>query len=248
LTRTDAQQKQEPLPFWLVMYHSTRDGILAAKDPQILLGYLASFLARSDSLSITLYVPLWVYKYYVEQGLCPDIPGAEAKYFCREAYVKASILSGVTQVFALVGAPVFGYLLDKWNRYLVVFLASLLAGLGYFFFSFQSNPLAGINYIFLFLIGFGEIGLVVSSVTLITNSSIPNHARGSIAGIASFFGAAGILVSSKVGGLLFDWYSGGPFLYLGLVHFVMLGTFMIYFLWIKRQSVRSFFVPSHVAM
>jgi MFS family permease len=92
---------------------SFKKGIFAAKDTKILLGYFSSFLARSDSVSITLFIPLWIYKYYLENDLCgatfalddPDI-----KTVCHEAYLRSSVLSGVTQVFALIGAPFFGIL------------------------------------------------------------------------------------------------------------------------------------------
>jgi hypothetical protein len=97
----------ESKSFLSQLYQSTKTGLREANNPEILLGYIASFLARSDSISITLYLPLWIYKFYIEKGLCVDIPGDE-KNSCHDAYTKASIFGGVAQVFALVGAPVFG--------------------------------------------------------------------------------------------------------------------------------------------
>ena len=88
-----------------------KEGLLAAKNPNIFLGYAGNFLARSDSVSITLFLPLWVYRFYLDNNLCGifDINDPnQGKESCRDAYVRASILSGVTQVFALVGAPIFG--------------------------------------------------------------------------------------------------------------------------------------------
>ena len=88
-----------------------KQGFLAAKNPNIFLGYAGNFLARSDSVSITLFLPLWVYRFYLDNNLCGNFdisdPGL-GKESCRDAYIRASILSGVTQVFALVGAPIFG--------------------------------------------------------------------------------------------------------------------------------------------
>jgi MFS family permease len=221
----------ESKPFLSQLCQSAKTGVLQAKNPEILLGYLASFLARSDSISITLYLPLWIYKYYIEQGFCYDIPGDE-KNSCNDAYIKASIFSGVAQVFALIGAPVFGILLDRINRSVVVYLASTIAAIGYILLGF-SSPIASINFLYLFLIGFGEIGLIVSSVALVTQNSIPRHARGAVSGISSFMGALGILVSSKVGGILFDWFSGAPFLFLGLLHVIFLLCFGLSYLFLK---------------
>lgn len=92
---------------------SLKKGILAAKDTKILLGYFSSFLARSDSVSITLFIPLWIYKYYLENNLCGTtfaLDDTDIKNTCHEAYIRSSVLSGVTQVFALIGAPIFGIL------------------------------------------------------------------------------------------------------------------------------------------
>ena len=67
--------------------------------------------------------------------------------------------------------------------------------------------------------------MIVTSLGLVTHSSVPQHCRGSVAGFASLFGAAGILVCSKLGGFLFDyWYSGGAFMLLAIIHFVFIGV------------------------
>ncbi|KAI8851251.1 hypothetical protein BC829DRAFT_387675 [Chytridium lagenaria] len=90
------------------------EGIKAAKNPRILLGYVGASLARGGTVIITLFLPLWVYKSYIDSGLCqapsPDDP--DIKDICRAAYLRASTLSGVTQTFALIGAPFFGFLGD----------------------------------------------------------------------------------------------------------------------------------------
>jgi MFS family permease len=86
------------------------------------------------------------------------------------------------------------------------------------------------NFLYLFFIGFGEIGLIVTSLGLVTHSSIPQDSRGAVAGIASFFGALGIMFCTRFGGYLFDWWSGAPFFLLGSIHalFLILGLFTIF--------------------
>ena len=60
---------------------------------------------------LTIFIPLWVYKYYIMIGECSGDPlDSEIKENCRDAYIKASILSGIAQTFALIFAPVVGYL------------------------------------------------------------------------------------------------------------------------------------------
>ena len=112
----------------------------------------------------------------------------------------------------------------------MVLIASILAAVGYLLLSLSQSPNSNLNFLYLFLIGFGEIGLIVSSLGLVTHSSVPSHYRGSVAGFASFFGAAGILVCSKLGGYLFDnWYSGGAFMLLAIIHlvFIILGFIVV---------------------
>ncbi|KAJ3209627.1 hypothetical protein HDU67_006034 [Dinochytrium kinnereticum] len=86
------------------------EGVMAARNPRILLGYIGASLARGDTVIITIFLPLWVYKSYIDSGRCeapsPDTP--EIRDICRAAYLRASTLSGVTQTFALIGAPFFG--------------------------------------------------------------------------------------------------------------------------------------------
>jgi MFS family permease len=218
---------------WRRISNSIVGCISAAKDPKIILGSCGNLLARSDSVSITLFLPLWVYKYYLDNNLCQigDLNSPDFNTICRNAYVRASVLSGVTQVFALVGAPLFGYFADKFYRPIVVLFAALSAGTGYLLLAFTSNIQSNIVFAYLFLIGFGEIGLIVTSLGLVTHSSVPEHARGSVAGLASFCGALGILISSKVGGYLFDvWFLGGAFALLGMLHllFLVVGTLAVF--------------------
>lgn len=71
------------------------DGLLAIRDPRVLLGYIGGFLARGDTIIITLFLPLWVYKFYIDKGLCEGGGGhhvPDIKLKCHEAYILASKL------------------------------------------------------------------------------------------------------------------------------------------------------------
>ena len=57
-----------------------KNGFTAAvHNPNILVGYLSAFLARGDTIIITLFLPLWVYKSFIDSGKCsvPDPVSAE---------------------------------------------------------------------------------------------------------------------------------------------------------------------------
>jgi MFS family permease len=117
------------------------------KDKKVRLGFATSFFARSDSVAITVFVPLWVIVYYLSLPDAPKIDpkSDDIKDSYRDAYVRASILSGVTQVFALICAPLFGLLLDKLDKALCVFFAAVMAGTGYLLLAF-ADPTLGVTF------------------------------------------------------------------------------------------------------
>jgi MFS family permease len=73
-----------------------------------------------------------VYASYISSGKCleADPAAPEIKNTCHEAYVAASILSGVAQTAALVGSPFAGYLSDKVYRPCTVFISTIIGGIG----------------------------------------------------------------------------------------------------------------------
>ncbi|KND00412.1 uncharacterized protein SPPG_04735 [Spizellomyces punctatus DAOM BR117] len=199
------------------------EGILASKDPRILLGYAGSFLARGDTIILTLFLPLWIYKYYIESGLCPnqDVDNPDVKENCREAYRQASILAGIAQTFALIGAPLFGWLSDRCYRPLPLLGAGCIGLASYLSTFLSTNPTSSGMYVAMCVIGFAEIGMVVGSLSLVTAAYVPRQIRGSVAGVSSFFGAVGILINTRLGGYLFDqWTSGAPFFIMFVSHVV----------------------------
>ncbi|KAJ3128988.1 hypothetical protein HK098_002839 [Nowakowskiella sp. JEL0407] len=220
-TTGSSQSLPKRRPVWVVAL----EGIKAARDPVILVGYIGGFLARADSVLVTTFIPLWVYKFYISRGLCsarnpsePDI--AET---CRQAYVLSSTLSGVCQTMTLVGAPFFGILGDKVYRPLSVFIASLFGFIGYIMIYSIDDPTSKIMYLAVSLVGIGEIGLIVGSLSLVTAKYVPADIRGSVAGVYSTFGAVGILITSKLGGSLFDsWVETAPFFLMFIARVVAL--------------------------
>ncbi|KAJ3192307.1 hypothetical protein HK101_006759 [Irineochytrium annulatum] len=206
-------------------FELAKEGVLAARDTRILLGYMGAFLARGDTVILTLFIPLWVYKSYIDAGLCdapsPDAP--DVKDVCRNAYIRASALSGIAQTFALIGAPFFGWLGDRFYGPFSTIISAFIGFVSYGV-MFLIDPLGTPVWITVCFVGLAEIGMVVGSLALVTSSArVPRSIRGSVAGVSSACGALGILISSKVGGVLFDsWREGAPFFILAIGHFVTL--------------------------
>ncbi|KAJ3181742.1 hypothetical protein HDU87_000760 [Geranomyces variabilis] len=220
-----------------------KEGAQAGRDLRVLLGYAGSFLARGDTIILTLFLPLWVYRHYLDSGLC-QAPGGvddpDIKTHCREAYLKASVLSGVGQTFALVGAPLFGLAMDRFYRPFPILFAGLLGGVSYTLVFAQSTPSASIMFLYICLIGLAEIGLVVGSLSLVTASYVPVHVRGSVAGVSSLAGALGILINTKLGGTLFDsWVPTAPFFIMALGHavFCVLAAVVVAVDFVKAKAI-----------
>jgi MFS family permease len=233
---------------------------------------------------------------------------------CRRSYVLASgqllravltvqisnptlELTGVSQLVALLCAPLFGYLSDRYRRFNIPLLVSSLVGvLGYVGFALLKSPEpsnkngnGGSPFVFFLaaMIGISQIGAIVCSLGLLgrgvlgerggyimssqldaqsTNVGEPphsynygsvenlshshgapehsvvdedqtresatllnkpptkshSHLKGSIAGVYSLAGGAGILLLTKLGGYLFDNLSrGAPFYMLAIFNGVL---------------------------
>lgn len=250
--------------------HFVRALRLGFKHPDISLGYVGGFVARASSVGISLFVPLFINRYYRDLDLCKRSGASllqsqdlsDIKKSCPEAYIAASILTGVSQLVALITAPAFGYLSDKSRRLNTPLLFAALVGIVAYvtFPHLPSHRLGGsrggssaIVFVTMGLIGISQIGAIVCSLSVLSNGvlnikqvlpkpasgdstdrSRPNrsdeqepllnksaeadddhdllHVKGSIAGIYSLYGGAGILILTKLGGFLFDKVSPGvPF-------------------------------------
>lgn len=264
--------------------------ILGFRNPLLGLGYLGGFVARASSVAISLFIPLFVNAYYISSGRC-DEDGRnpqDIKDHCRGAYVLAAELTGVSQLVALLFAPVFGFLADKYRRFNIPLLTAALLGIAaYIGLASLANPRSSgyggspVIYAIMALLGISQIGAIVCSLGLLgravlgleINVNLPeasisdahtpteaiitsnndayqsvnrpsegtreeategtlllptkahsrDHLKGSIAGVYSLAGGAGILLLTKVGGLMFDKVSHvAPFVMMSVFNFVLL--------------------------
>ncbi|KAI9776949.1 MAG: hypothetical protein M1839_009191 [Geoglossum umbratile] len=297
-------------PYWKSLWESVALGF---GNFNIGLGYLGGFVARASSVGISLFIPLYVNAYFISSGLCEGDPTGrteDMKRECRRAYVLAAELTGASQLVALLFAPIFGYLSDRYRRFNIPLLVSAFVGVvGYIGFALLESPEpsskngeGGSPFVFVLvaLLGISQIGAIVCSLGLLgrgvlgdqggyimssqldapsaddivpdqtpaetTNSygttddqrpdngvepdfstsdqqpqqDIPesasllgkkstnapkshSHLKGSIAGVYSLAGGAGILLLTKLGGYLFDSLSkGAPFYMLAAFNGVLL--------------------------
>ncbi|KAJ5626110.1 hypothetical protein N7510_002419 [Penicillium lagena] len=252
------------LPYWKQL---TTALLLGFRNRSIALGYIGGFVARASSVGISLFIPLAVNHYFRASGLCDEQlepgPGSrlgDIKRLCPRAYILASILTGASQLVALIAAPLFGFLTERSRRYNFPLLFAALVGVvGYLVFAMLPSPQykgpdgnAGV-FVVMALIGISQIGAIVCSLAVLSNGILRvstddetlrqiyarpdddghpepdenqpllsasvdqqlqhlSNLKGSIAGVYSLYGGAGILLLTKLGGLLFDVLSSGtPF-------------------------------------
>ena len=173
-----AEPTRKPfLPYWRLLLDST---VLGFRDAQIGLGYMGGFVARASSVGISLFIPLYINAYFIGNGFCqgsPNDPSPELKKECRAAYILSSELTGVSQLIALLCAPLFGYLSDRYRRFNVPLLVASVVGIiGYTSFAMLTSPevknvdgRGGSPIVFLIvaLIGISQIGAIVCSLGLL---------------------------------------------------------------------------------
>lgn len=199
-------------------------------DKQAQLAYAGAFVSRSTTVVTSIFIPLMVYEWYYNIGECKTGNGNWAgKISCHEGYVFSAILTGVAQTVALISAPIWGYLIDssKFGKTKTLTIAGILGiignlGLSLINSSFkQYNPKTIICFINVSIIGLSQIGLIISSMSVL--SGIPNahNIMGSLSGFSSFCGGIGIMIISLLGGFLSDYWILSPFFILGLFNLAL---------------------------
>jgi MFS family permease len=177
---------------------------------RVLLAYFCAFVARGDLVVIGTFFTLWLTQAGMQSGMAPEVAAAQAGM--RFAMVMTA---------ALIWAPVMGWLNDHMDRALAIGLAMGLAAVGYIGIAFVPDPFGVWMYPAGALLGIGQISAVLASQTLIGQEA-PAAYRGSVVGMFSMFGAAGILFISSAGGWVFDSVGPtSPFILIGVANAIL---------------------------
>ncbi|KAG2204034.1 hypothetical protein INT47_007028 [Mucor saturninus] len=200
--------------FFLKIY----SGIKLGKEPRIALGYASSFFARADEIIITNFLVLWVTQYYIEAGKC------KVGSTCLYALASSSSLSGYAQLVALAATGFFALASEYAPKEWAVFIAGVVGACGCIPFAFSIDPTSKLSLGFVILIAVGQYGMIISGMAMVAGDFIDRKDHAAVSATYSFIGAIGIIILSKVGGVLFDrWMKGAPFLLLGIGHCLMMG-------------------------
>ena len=183
------------------------------KTLELPLGYASSFFARADEIIITNFLALWVAKYYIEEGKC------QVGKSCLYALASSSTLSGYSQLVALGTAPFFGVASEYLPKEWAVFVAGIVGACGCIPFAFSIDPTSKLSMGFVILIATGQYGMIISGMAMVAGTHVKREDNAAVSATYSFIGAVGIIIISKLGGVLFDrWMKGAPFLLLGIGH------------------------------
>jgi MFS family permease len=198
-----------------------KQGFAAARNPRIALAYGTAFASRGDIAVVGTFLTLWA-----------SLAATSAGMSNAAAAAKTGLLITIVQSAALVWAGVFAWIASKLPRVTSLVLAMALATIGYFAFGLTPDPNSSAAIAPAILLGIGQMSAILASQVLIGQEA-PRETSGAVLGVYGFFGAAGILFVSLVGGQLFDgWRPGAPFLIMGCANFLL----MLWALWVRRTA------------
>ena len=202
-----------------------RDGARAVREPGIALSYGAAFISRGDLAITTAFIMLWLVQFGTAQGMPPS-----------EAMAQLAAPRLFATVFgALFGALFIGWLADRIGKVTALAFAAGLASVAYLGMGLVEDPSRPWVFALLGLMGVAEISAFVSSQALVGQRARSDR-RGAIIGFFSMCGAAGILVGTAGGGLLFaNIRPSAPFVLFGCFNVVV-------FLWalaLRRREIRT---------
>jgi len=198
-------KKREPL------LATVKIGFAAAKRARVMLAYVAAIVARGDMSVLSTFFVLWL----TQQAVAGGLDAGAANSYALKFYI-------LIQLFALLWLPVMGLILDRVDRVLGVAVAMVLAGGGYFSLYLIDDPLGSQMWIAAVLVGMGEMSANLASLTLI-GSEAPEKGRGAVIGMFSLFGAIGILMIAKFGGMASGVYGTiAPFVLIAIANTAVL--------------------------
>lgn len=193
------------------------------ESPEIANSYTAAFLARGDSILLSLYLVLWTYSF--------SDPSDRSDSVYEEAFRTSSMLSGIAYFVIMMTCIIYGFYYGRkdYSRSKVMIVMLVLACIGSASINFAKEATSFVTYFSLIVLGLGMSGLLTASLYLVNEYSTP-ESRGFITGIQTLFGVIGILFQTIIGAVLYEFVNRcGPFDYFSVTCLVVLVvTLLIY--------------------
>ncbi|MBL4800248.1 MAG: MFS transporter, partial [Emcibacter sp.] len=149
-----------------------KQGFGAARtNSRLVLAFSESFIARGDLLMIGTFLSAWL----IQAGMENDLAAPEATS-------NAGRISGMVQAVTLVWAPIFGIILDRFDRVSVVIFAMALAVIGYVSVGLTADPTSPSAILALVMLAVGEFSAIMAGQALVAQEA-PVDNRGSVLGV-----------------------------------------------------------------
>ena len=176
-----------------------------ARNLKIALAYSSAFVARSDLVVIGAFSVLWGTLAGIDQGLS-----------AADAVKRGSLLMVTANGAGLLWMPVMGLIVDRIDRVSALIFGAGMAAAAFLATMMIDSPLDSSSYFFFAMLGIGQVSCFFASQALVGQEA-PMKERGSVIGVFGLCGAFGILLSTVIGGRLFDqWMAAGPFVLVGV--------------------------------
>jgi MFS family permease len=191
-------------------------GLREARHPRIALAYACAFIARSDLVILGTFTVLWGQTAAMQDGLD-----------AAQASGVGSRLFGTASLAALIWLPILGSILDRINRVSGVIFCMGFAAVAFLSMLFVGDAADPSQMGWFVLLGMGQISAFLGATVLISTEA-PLAARGAVIGMFNVSGAVGILISTGIGGRLFDSVApAAPFAMIGVLA-ALVTVFAIY--------------------
>ena len=139
-----------------------------------------------------MFFTLWAIQDGFKRGMNPG-----------ESMARYGIMIIIMNTVSLIAAPIFGTFIDRVNRVTALIVALCFASAGYLSMGLITSPLDFAMAPYFIIISMGSGFMMKSSLSLVGQEA-PIRERGSVVAMAGMFGAIGILIFTKWGGILFD--------------------------------------------
>jgi MFS family permease len=202
------------------------------KTPEIANSYSAAFLARSDSILLSLYLVLWTYSF--------SDPSDRSDKVYEDAFKKSSMLSGIAYFTIMLTCIIYGfyYARKDYSRSKIMIVMLVLAAVGSAALNFAKDPSSYMAITSMVVLGLGMSGLLSSSLYLVNEYSTP-ESRGFITGLQTWFGVVGILFQTIFGALLYEITRCGPFDYFSCTCLIVLIVTVVVYRRNKNELTNS---------
>jgi MFS family permease len=189
-----------------------RRAVAEGRNPRVALAYVCGFVMRPQLVILGTFTALWGTNAALQHGLSPSEALAKGRF----VFLIPSAAGLLWQLLVMT------WFLDRVNRVTAMVVCSALGVAGYLGTWLIHDPLSREAIPLLVLLGVGQISTFAAATTLISQEA-PAEARGTVIAVFNMAGALGILMTTFIGGQLFDSiHPSAPFVFVGALTVVVL--------------------------